>query len=84
MMKCGKLGTELMFSVNGFEYRIYRDVEDDCVKNYHLVFFGDDKLDIPAIANTSPYDELDPDEFYCHIMDAQNAVRDVGCEFDLL
>jgi hypothetical protein len=82
MLKYGKSGTDLIFSVNGFEYRIYRDVQDDCVKNYHLVFFGDNELDVPAIANASPYDQLDCDEFYCHIMDAQDAVRSVGCEFD--
>jgi hypothetical protein len=82
MLTFGKSGTDLMFTVNGFEYRIYRDVQDDSIKNYHLAFFGDNELDVPAIANTSPYDELDPDEFYCHIMDAQDSVRNVGCEFD--
>jgi hypothetical protein len=69
MIKFGKSSTDLMFSVNGFEYRIYRDVQDDCIKNYHLVFFGNDELEIPAIANTSPYDELDSDTFYNHIID---------------
>ena len=82
MLKFGKSGADLVFSVNGFEYRIYRDVQDDCVKNYHLAFFGDDELDIPAIAETSPYDELDRDTFYCHIMDALYAAQSVGCEYD--
>jgi hypothetical protein len=47
-----------------------------------LAFFGDDELDIPAIAETSPYDELDCDTFYCHIMDALYAAQSVGCEYD--
>jgi len=82
MLKFGKSGTDLMFTVNGFEYRIYRDVQDDSIKNYHLAFFGDDELNIPAISETSPYDELDADTFYCHIMDELYEAQNVGCEFD--
>ena len=83
MIKFGKSGTDLMFTVNGFEYRIHRDVQDDCIKNYHFAFFGDNQLDIPAITNTSPYDELDSDTFYCLIMDRLYEIQTVGCEFDL-
>jgi hypothetical protein len=83
MIKFGKSGSDLIFTINGFEYRIYRDVQDDCIKNYHLAFFGDNELDIPAITNTSPYEELDTDTFYCHIMDALYEAQNVGCEFDL-
>ena len=82
MLTFGKSGTDLMFTVNGFEYRIYRDVQDDSIKNYHLAFFGDNELDIAAIRNTSPYDELDPDTFYCHVLDELDRVRSVNCEFD--
>ncbi len=82
MLVLGKGGTELVFSVNGFEYRIYRDVQDDCVKNYHLVFFDGVEMDVPAIRDTSPYDELTPEEFYCHIMDALYEAQSVGSEFD--
>ena len=83
MIKFGKSSSDLIFTINGFEYRIYRDVQDDCIKNYHLTFFGDNELDIPAISNTSPYEELDTDAFYCHIMDALYEAQNVGCEFDL-
>jgi hypothetical protein len=82
MLTFGKSGTDLMFTVNGFEYRIYRDVQDDSIKNYHLAFFGDNELDIAAIRNTSSYDELDPDTFYCYIMDELYEAQNVGCEFD--
>ena len=82
MLKFGLSCTDLMFSVNGFEYRIYRDVQDDCIKNYHLVYFDGTQFDVPAITNTSPYEVLEPEEFYCHIMDAMYAEQAVGCEFD--
>jgi hypothetical protein len=78
-----KYSSDLIFTINGFEYRIYRDFQDDCIKNYHLAFFGDNELNIPAITNTSPYEELDTDTFYFHIMDALHDVQNVGCEFDL-
>jgi hypothetical protein len=85
-MKYGKNGTHLEFSVNGFEYRIYQDVQDDCVKNYHLAFFDAEEIDVPALKRVSPYDVLTVEEFYDIIIDAQyedaQVQMKVGCEFD--
>jgi hypothetical protein len=85
-MKFGTRGTLLEFSVNGYEYRIYQAVEDDCIKNYHLAFFDGIELDVPALREVSPYEYLSIEEFYDIILDAQWAAAqcqlDVGCEFD--
>ena len=85
-MKFGTRGTLLEFSVNGYEYRIYQAVEDDCIKNYHLAFFDGVELDVPALREISPYDYLSVEEFYDIILDAQYEAAqvqlEVGCEFD--
>lgn len=85
-MKYGISGTTLEFSVNGYEYRIYQDVQDDCIKYYHLAFFDGVELEVPALREVSPYDVLTAEEFYDIILDAQyEAYQDqlaVGCEFD--
>lgn len=83
MLKYGKSGTDLIFTVNEFEYRIYREHDDDNIKNYHLVFFGDNEMNIPSIADTSPYEELDKETFYYLIMAEMFEDKNVGCEFDL-
>ena len=85
-MKYGKSSTTLEFSVNGYEYRIYRDVQDDCIKNYHFAFFDAEELDVPELREVSPYDVLTVEEFYDIILTAQYEADqiqlEVGCEFD--
>lgn len=84
-MKFGINGTLLEFSVNGYEYRIYQAVEDDCIKNYHLAFFDGIELEVPALREVSPYEYLSVEEFYDIILDAQYEAAQIeiepGCEF---
>ena len=54
----------LQFEVNGYQYVVERDYEDDNIKNYHYCYKRGREIKMPVeFYNTSPYRILSRDEF---------------------
>lgn len=60
----GIQGTDLEFEYKGYEYRTYRDVEEDNIKLWHLCYKDGKEIKMPReFANHSPYSIVDPKVF---------------------
>ena len=52
----GIQGTDKHYAYKGYEYRTYDDVDDDCIKMFHLCFKDGKEVKMPPeFYNHSPY-----------------------------
>lgn len=64
-------GTDLEFSLNGYEYRTYLEVEDDNQKLFHHCFLNGNEVKLEKdFYNHSPYSRITPEEFMGYLYDA--------------
>ena len=60
----GMQGTDLEFEYRGYQYRTYRDVEEDNIKLWHLCYKDGKEVNMPReFSNHSPYSIVDPKVF---------------------
>lgn len=64
----GIQSTDLEFEYLGYQYRTYRDVEEDNIKLFHLCFKDGKEVSINReFYNTSPYRRVRPEDFKRYI-----------------
>lgn len=60
----GIQGTDLEFEYKGYQYRTYRDVEEDNIKLWHLCYKDGREVSLNRkFHNTSPYRYVDRKDF---------------------
>ena len=60
----GIQSTDLEYEYRGYEYRTYRDVEEDNIKLWHLCYKDGKEVEMPqAFINHSPYSTWSKEEF---------------------
>ena len=63
--------TDLEYSLNGYQYRTYLEVEDDNQKLFHLCFLNGNEVKMEQdFYNHSPYSRITVDEFQCYLHEA--------------
>lgn len=70
------LGSDLMFSYNGYQYRVWEDVSDDCIKIFHECYKDGVRIVMPReFYNHTPYDTMTRDEFRSHVQTVEVFVQ---------
>ena len=60
----GIQGTDLEFEYKGYQYRTYKDYEEDNIKTFHLCYKDGREVSLNrAFYNTSPYRYVDRKDF---------------------
>ena len=62
--------TDLEYTIDGYQYRTYLEVEDDNQKLFHFCFMDGEQVEMPAaFVNHSPYSKVSRDEFREYLTD---------------
>lgn len=56
--------TDLEYTIDGYQYRTYLEVEDDNQKLFHFCFKDGEQVEMPlGFNNHSPYSRVTPNDF---------------------
>jgi hypothetical protein len=56
--------TDLQYTIRGYQYRTYLDIEEDNQKIFHYCYRDGKQIDMPReFYNHSPYSYIEPAEF---------------------
>lgn len=63
--------TDLEYTLDGYQYRTYLEVEDDNQKLFHFCFKDGQQVEMPyAFNNHSPYSKVSRDDFRNFLMES--------------
>lgn len=62
--------TDLEYTIEGYEYRTYLEVEDDNQKLFHFCFKDGEQVEMPLeFNNFTPYERVNPNRFRLFLTD---------------
>jgi 7-cyano-7-deazaguanine synthase in queuosine biosynthesis len=61
-------GSDLVFSYNNYQYRVWEDCDDDCIKIFHECYRDGERITMPTeFYNHTPYSLMSREEFVKHV-----------------